>query len=182
MREELVAGYSPWSGQESDMTDRLTLHFNHSKVWSSSKESDVVYMVGLEEQQCQSLSHIPMDCSLTRLLCPWNSLAKNTGEGNHSLLQRIFSTKRVNPGLPHCRQILYHCTSWEAQQDWKGVLYYKLLPEKQTINSNKYCSQLEQMKTALDEKYSELVNRKHIIFYQDNTRPHVSYMTRQKLL
>ena len=48
MREELVAGYSPQSGKESDMTDQLTLHFNHSKVWSSSKEGDVVYMVGLE--------------------------------------------------------------------------------------------------------------------------------------
>ena len=92
-----------------------------------------------------------MDCSLARLLCPWNSLAKNTGAGNHSLLQRIFSTKRMNPGLPHCRQILYHYTTWEAQQDWKGVLYYELLPEKQTSNSNKYCSQLEQLKTELDK-------------------------------
>ena len=25
--------------------------------------------------------------------------------------------------------------------DWKGVLYYELLPENQMINSNKYCSQ-----------------------------------------
>ena len=107
----------------------------------------------------------PMDYSPARLLCPCNSLAKNTGMGNHSLLQRIFSTKRVNLGLLHCRQILYHCTTWEAQQDWKGVLYYELLPEKETINSNKYCSQLEQLKTTLDEKCPELVNRKHIIFH-----------------
>ena len=32
------------------------------------------------------------------------------------------------------------------------------------------------------EKRSELVNRKHIIFHQDNARSHVSLMTRQKLL
>ena len=50
------------------------------------------------------------------------------------------------------------------------------------INSNKCCSQLDQLKVALDEKCPELVNRKRIIFYQDNTRPHVSLMTRQKLL
>ena len=54
--------------------------------------------------------------------------------------------------------------------------------KNQTINSNKYCSQLDQLKAALDKKCPELVNRKHIIFHQDNTRPHVSLMTRQKLL
>ena len=70
------------------------------------------------------------------------------------------------------------CIWW----DWKGVLYYELLLENQTINSNKYCSQLDQLKVTLDEKCPELVNRKHKIFHQDNARPNVSLMTRQKLL
>ena len=39
---------------------------------------------------------------------PWNSPGENTGMGSCSLLQRIFSIQRSNPGLPHCRQILYH--------------------------------------------------------------------------
>ena len=69
------------------------------------------------------------------------------------------------------------CIWW----DWKGVLYYELLPENQTINSNKYCSLLDQLKAALYEKSSELVNRKRIIFHYNNARPHVSLMTRQKL-
>ena len=50
------------------------------------------------------------------------------------------------------------------------------------INSNKYRFQLDQLRAALDEKLPELVNRKYIIFHQDNARPHVSLMTRQKLL
>ena len=70
------------------------------------------------------------------------------------------------------------CIWW----DWKGVLYDEVLLENQTINPNKYCSQLDQLKAALDKKHPELVNRKHIIFHQDNVRPHVSLMTRQKLL
>ena len=70
------------------------------------------------------------------------------------------------------------CTWW----DWKGVLYYELIPENQTINSNRYCSQLDQLKAPLDKKFPELVNRKCIIFHQDNARPLVSLMTRQKLL
>ena len=44
----------------------------------------------------------------SRLLCPWNSPGKNTGVGSQSLWQGIFPTQEWNPGLPHCRQILYH--------------------------------------------------------------------------
>ena len=43
-----------------------------------------------------------------RLLCLWNFPGKNTGVGSHSLLQWIFPNQRSNPGLLHCRQILYH--------------------------------------------------------------------------
>ena len=70
------------------------------------------------------------------------------------------------------------CIWW----DWKGVLYYELLLKNQTINSNKYCSQLDQLKAALDEKHPELVNRKCITFHQDNSRLHISLTTRQDLL
>ena len=42
-----------------------------------------------------------------RFLCPWNSPGKNTGAGSHSFLQGIFPTQRLNPGLLHCKQILY---------------------------------------------------------------------------
>ena len=47
----------------------------------------------------------PMD---TRLLCPWDFLGKSTGVGCHFLLQGYFLTQGSNPGLPHCRQTLYH--------------------------------------------------------------------------
>ena len=42
------------------------------------------------------------------LYSPWNSpTQKNTGVGSLALLQGIFPTHGLNPGLPHCRQILY---------------------------------------------------------------------------
>ena len=43
----------------------------------------------------------------TRLLCPWDFPGKDTGVGCHFLLQGIFPTQGSNPGLLHCRQILY---------------------------------------------------------------------------
>ena len=42
-----------------------------------------------------------------RLYGPWNSPGQNTGVGSCFLLQGIFPTQGLNPGLPHCRRILY---------------------------------------------------------------------------
>ena len=42
-----------------------------------------------------------------KLYSPWNSSGQNTEVGSLSLLQRIFPTQGWNPGLPHCRHILY---------------------------------------------------------------------------
>ena len=63
----------------------------------SESESDVT-------QSCLTLCN-PMD---TRLLCPWDFLGKSTGVDCHFLLQEIFPTQGLNPGLLHCRQMLYH--------------------------------------------------------------------------
>ena len=41
------------------------------------------------------------------LYSPWNSPVQNTGVGSLSLLQAIYPTQGSNPGLRHCRQILY---------------------------------------------------------------------------
>ena len=42
-----------------------------------------------------------------RLYSAWNSPGQNTGGGGLFLLQAIFPTQGSNPGLQHCRQILY---------------------------------------------------------------------------
>ena len=41
------------------------------------------------------------------LYSPWNSPGQNTGVGSLSLLQGIIPTQGSNPGLLHCRRILY---------------------------------------------------------------------------
>ena len=61
--------------------------------WSCSVMSDSMQPHGLQP---------------ARLLCPWGFPSKNTGVGCHFLLQGIFPTQGSNPGLPHCRQTLYH--------------------------------------------------------------------------
>ena len=52
---------------------------------------------------------------------PWNSSVQNTGVGSLSLLQGIIQTQGSNPGLLHCRWILY-------QLSHKGSLYFPCTP------------------------------------------------------
>lgn len=66
--------------------------------------------------------------------------------------------------------------------DWKGVVFFELLPRNQTINTEVYCQQLDKLNAAINEKRPELVNRRSVVFHQDNARPHTSLVTRQKLM
>ena len=76
----------------------------------------------------RALSHSVMYDSLqphqlqpTRLLCPWGSPGQYTGVGCHALLQGIF--QGLNPGLPHCRWILYHLSHQGSPRILNWVAY-----------------------------------------------------------
>ena len=59
------------------------------------------------ESECKSRSVVSDSLRPHGLYSPWNSPGQNTGVGSLSILQGIFPTQELNPGLPHCRQILY---------------------------------------------------------------------------
>ena len=62
------------------------------------------HLVFLVAQLCPTLCN-PVDCSPPGSSIHGDSPGKNTGVGCHALLQGIFPTHRLNPGLPHCRQV-----------------------------------------------------------------------------
>ena len=64
-------------------------------------------VLGLVAQLCPTLCD-PMDCSPPGSSVLRDSPGKNTRLGCHALLQGIFPIQGFNPGLLHCRQILYH--------------------------------------------------------------------------
>ena len=87
-----------------------------SKEWEdSSLETEAG--IGLTVLRCSVVSDSlrPHGLQPARLLCPWDSPGKNTEVACHALLQGIFPTHGVNPGLLHCRLILY-CLSHEASK------------------------------------------------------------------
>ena len=59
-----------------------------------------------------------MDYSVLRIL-----QARILEGGILSLLQGIFPTQRSNPGLPHCRQILYQLSHKGRQRILEWVAY-----------------------------------------------------------
>ena len=63
---------------------------------------------------------------LSNSLClysPWNSPDQNSGVGSLSHLQGIFPTQGSNPGLPHCRQILYQLSHKGSPRTLEWVAY-----------------------------------------------------------
>ena len=79
-----------------------------SEKWSRSVVSDSLWPHGLY-----------------RLFSPWDFPGKNTGVGCHFLLQGIFLTQGLNPGLPHSRQMLYHLSHPGSQESWSKQGNYR---------------------------------------------------------
>ena len=57
------------------------------------------------------------------LYSPWNSPGQNTGVGSLSLFQRILQTQRSNPGLQHCRWILYQMSHKGSPRILEWIAY-----------------------------------------------------------
>ena len=84
------------------------------------------WKIMLVVQLCPTLCDF-MDCSPAGSSVRGNFPGQNTGVGGLSLLQGIFPTQGSNPGLPHCRWILYeqsHQGSLQFLPLWNGNSIY----------------------------------------------------------
>ena len=101
-------------------------------VWASTGKPDVLQSIGLQrvwhdwatELNWKKWSESEICSVMSDSLWPhvlyssWNSPGQNTGVGSHFLLQWIFSTQWLNPGLPHCRWILYQLR-YQGSPRWR---------------------------------------------------------------
>ena len=91
--------FSPqnWTTQESLKSPALAgRFFTNSTTWETPSEW---------EKKWKSLSCVSLRPH--ELYSPWNSPGQNIGVGSLSLLQGIFPTHGLNPGLLNCRWDLY---------------------------------------------------------------------------
>ena len=83
--------------------------------WSGSSSPVVIY--GCEKSE--SCSVVSDSLWPHGVYHPWNSPGQNTRVASLSLLQGIFPTQRSNPGLWHCRWILYQLTHKGSPWIWE---------------------------------------------------------------
>ena len=87
----------------------LKEYFHIAGLLSLNLREEIHWKNSANQIRCERESHSVMSNPLQPhgLYIPWNSPGHNIGVGSLSLLQRIFQTQGSNPGLPHCRRILY---------------------------------------------------------------------------
>ena len=102
----------------------------------------------------------PRGLQPARSPCPWNPPGKNTGVGCHFLLQGMFLTQGSNPGLLHCRQILY-CLSHQGRPTSTLILRENTKNKVHTIS---YIISIYKDEKTLFIMISFLLNFFHLLF------------------
>ena len=117
MNESLPPALHTWATQSSACQPHKPLKCR--KVKSESESHSVIFN-SLQPQGLYS---------------PWNSPGHNTRVDSLSLLQGIFLTQGSNPGLPHCRRILYQLSHKGSPRILEWVAYPFFSRSSQPRNS-----------------------------------------------
>ena len=102
----------------------LSVGFSRQKYWSGLPFPSPIF------SSVQSLSHVRLfatPCTVAYQVPLSVGPGKNTRVGCHALLQGIFPTLGLNPGLPHCWQTLYHLSHkivFTSSQYHESVAYF----------------------------------------------------------
>ena len=94
------------------------------------------------------------------------SLGRNTGVGGYALLQGIFSTQGSNPGLLHCRWILYQLSHQGSPEILKWVVLSLLQGIFLTQESNwglLHCRQILYQLSYRERPTQRLLCAKHVL-------------------
>ena len=102
-------------------TQRLNLYLLHLLHWQVG--SLTLAPPGNPSLLYNFFFKVSQSCPTLCNCSPWNSSGQNTGVGSCSLLQGIFPTQGSNPGLPHCRWILYRLSHQGSPRILEWVAY-----------------------------------------------------------
>ena len=133
-------GLFKWLSSSHQVAKVLEFQLQHQSFqWKFRKAQEISLKVKIT-QSCPTLWP-------PGLYSPWNSSVQNTGVGSCSLLQGIFPTQVSNPGLLHCKRILYQLSHQGSPGD--------TVSDHQILNMFLYISQ---HCTWLETSWSVLTN------------------------
>ena len=134
--------------QSHPVLSHLSIHC-HSQY--NSAPSALFYI----ESESESHSVVSDSLQPHRLYSPWNSQCQNTGVGGLSFLQGIFPTQGSNPGLPHCRWILYQLSHKGSPRIWSGSLNHlqRVFPTQESKWGLLLCRRILYQLNYQKEKY-----------------------------
>ena len=97
----------------------------HVEVWQKTKFCKaVILQLKFFLRKWKSLSHVQLSAT------PWTmEFSRPEYCSGYSLLQGIFPTQGSNPGLPHCRQVLYQLSHQGSPRALDGVGSLSLLQQ-----------------------------------------------------
>ena len=134
-----IMASSPITSQQIDMetmTDFIFLGFRITAYGDCSHEIKRCLLLGTKAMI--NLVKVAIIDSLRPygLYSPWSSPGRNTGVGSFSLLQGIFPTQGLNPGLPYYRWILYQLTHKRSPTilEWVAYSFFRGSSQPRKLN------------------------------------------------
>ena len=118
---------------------QLKLFFYRMFTTTNSSSVSLPVLESSRESESESRSVMSDSLQPCGLSSPWNSPVQNIGVGSLSLLQGIFPTQGSNPGLPHCRQILYQLSQITLKHTFKFHILKLLKLKRQRQMLTKMC-------------------------------------------
>ena len=118
------------SESRSVMSDSLQLHGLYSP-WNSPGQNTGVGSLSLLQGIFPGIEPKSPTLQTNSLPAEPQGKPENTGVGSCFLLQGTFPTQGSNPGLPHCRLILYQLSHQESQRilEWVAYPFSRDLPD-----------------------------------------------------
>ena len=149
----LVKSYMELSLYSWNIQFLCCIRFSHTHKFSGQVfvkfPLEKTYSMESEVAQSYPTLGTPWIVACARLIHPWDFLGKSTGVDCRFLLQGIFPTQGSNPGLPHCKQMLY-CLSHQGKQHLIIGLFYPIYGN-QARSSTFWCRHTSGVKpSALD--------------------------------
>ena len=106
------------------LSNIFIFHFKlHTEIYTQRHTHIPMFLMNWDTKGSGSCSVMSDSLQPHRLYSPWNSPGQNTGMDSLSLLQGTFPTQGLNPGVLHCRWILYQLSHRGSPRILECVAY-----------------------------------------------------------